>query len=92
MATHLVTATEAARSFSEILNRVKYQGLSFDVRKGAVVMARIIPAGPERQMKLSELAHFLEHLPGLNPEEMDAFLQDVLAGKHSLEAEHDPWE
>lgn len=38
-----VTATEAARQFSDLMTRVKYQGQSFDVIRGSENVARIVP-------------------------------------------------
>ena len=40
---NIITATEAIRSFSDIMNKVYYQHQSFDVKKGKVIVARIIP-------------------------------------------------
>ena len=38
-----VSATDAARGFSDLLNRVHYRGESFDVMRGGQVVARIAP-------------------------------------------------
>ena len=38
-----ITATEASRSFSELLHRVCYGGESFVIKKGQRLMARITP-------------------------------------------------
>ena len=42
----IITATEASRSFSELLHRVCYGGESFTVKKGNRLMARIVPVEP----------------------------------------------
>ncbi len=39
----ILTATEASRSFSELLHRVCYGGESFVIKKGNRLMARITP-------------------------------------------------
>jgi antitoxin (DNA-binding transcriptional repressor) of toxin-antitoxin stability system len=39
----IMSATEASRSFSELLHRVCYGGESFVIKKGQRLMARIIP-------------------------------------------------
>ena len=44
-----VTATEASRSFSDLLHRVCYGGESFLVKKGHRLMARIVPVEPVGQ-------------------------------------------
>ena len=44
MTIHVVSATEASRNLSEILNKVHYQGQSFEVKRGKEVIARKLPA------------------------------------------------
>ena len=39
----IISATEASRSFSELLHRVCYGGQSFIIKKGNRLMARITP-------------------------------------------------
>ena len=39
----ILSATEASRSFSELLHRVCYGGESFVIKKGSRLMARIVP-------------------------------------------------
>jgi antitoxin (DNA-binding transcriptional repressor) of toxin-antitoxin stability system len=39
----IITATEASRSFSDVLHRVCYKGESFVIKKGNRMMARIVP-------------------------------------------------
>ena len=53
-----ITATHAARSLSDILNRVVYRGEEFVVERGGEPICRIIPAGP-RKCKLANLAELL---------------------------------
>lgn len=36
----IVKATEAVRSFSDIINRVYYKGESFDIQKGNNIVAK----------------------------------------------------
>lgn len=60
-----VTATEAARQFLERVNRVKYQGQSFEVIRGNGVVARIVPAGPASPVRVSDLGGLLARLPPL---------------------------
>lgn len=38
-----ISATEAARRFSEILNRVRYRNESFVVKRGGVPVCEIVP-------------------------------------------------
>ncbi|MFZ1086079.1 MAG: type II toxin-antitoxin system Phd/YefM family antitoxin [Terracidiphilus sp.] len=43
MSTETISVTEAARNFSECVNRVRYQGTTFVLRKNGVSVARIVP-------------------------------------------------
>lgn len=43
-----ISATEAARSLSDLLNRVRYRGESFVIVRGGEPVCRIVPAGPPR--------------------------------------------
>jgi prevent-host-death family protein len=57
-----ISATEAARSFSDLLNRVRYRGEHFVVERGGEPICRIVPAGSTR-FTLADLAHLLETAP-----------------------------
>jgi antitoxin (DNA-binding transcriptional repressor) of toxin-antitoxin stability system len=57
-----ITATAAARGFSDIVNQVHYQGEEFLVERGGTTVCRIVPAGP-RKCTLAELASVLESAP-----------------------------
>lgn len=57
METH-ISATEAARSLSDLLNRVRYRGESFVIDRGGEAVCRIVPAGP-RRCTLADLARVL---------------------------------
>ena len=57
-----ISATEAARSFSELMNRVRYRGESFVVERGGKVICEILPAKPAK-CSGAELASLLRSLP-----------------------------
>jgi antitoxin (DNA-binding transcriptional repressor) of toxin-antitoxin stability system len=38
-----ISVTEAARSFADCINRVRYQGASFVLHKNGVAVARLVP-------------------------------------------------
>jgi antitoxin (DNA-binding transcriptional repressor) of toxin-antitoxin stability system len=57
-----VTATEAARKFSEILNRVAYKGESFVVERGGRPICEISPA-KKQGISTQELVQFLKTVP-----------------------------
>ncbi len=57
-----ISATEAARSFSELMNRVRYRGESFIVERGGKPICEILPARPAK-FSGAELARLLRSLP-----------------------------
>lgn len=57
-----VTATEAARKFSDILNRVRYRGEEIVIERGGEPVAKIVPVGPTA-FTLSQLIRLLASLP-----------------------------
>ena len=54
-----VSATEAARSFSDLLNRVRYRGERVTIERAGVPVCEMSLAVP-RAFKLSELAELLD--------------------------------
>ena len=72
-----INATEAARSFSEIINSVKYKGESYTIIRGGKPVAVIVPvkaATPGRILK--ELRVIINNLPKLG-KDAESFLEDV---------------
>jgi antitoxin (DNA-binding transcriptional repressor) of toxin-antitoxin stability system len=86
-----IKATEVARRLSEILNRVKYQGHGFEVTRGREVVARIVPAGSSRRLKVSELARVFQEIPRLEAGERKAFRKDLKAIRKKTPRLDDPW-
>ena len=75
--TKTVTATEAVRTFSEILNSIKYKGDHYTVMRGGKPVATISPAEtPVKEMTLSDLKGLLKTLPPLS-EESGKFKKDI---------------
>jgi antitoxin (DNA-binding transcriptional repressor) of toxin-antitoxin stability system len=60
---HRISATRAARSFAEILNRVKYRGESFIVERNREPMCRIEPVRRRRPLTTDNFAEFWKSLP-----------------------------
>ncbi|MCG2720840.1 MAG: type II toxin-antitoxin system Phd/YefM family antitoxin [Thermodesulfovibrionales bacterium] len=72
-----INATEAARSFSEIINSVKYKGESYTILRGGKPAAAIVPvraATPGQTLK--ELRAIIDNLPKLG-KDTESFLKDV---------------
>lgn len=87
-----VSATEAARKFSDLLNRVRYQGASFEIARGKEIVARIIPATPPRAVKLAELDKLLAQLPSLAPDDAARFEEDVDSVRREMVLPEPKWD
>ena len=70
---HRISAARAARSFSEILNRVKYRGESFLVERNQEPVCRIVPVAGEKSLTTDRLEEFWKALPRPDPE----FVEDL---------------
>ena len=57
-----ISATEAARTFSKILNRVRYRGDVFIVERGGEPVCRISPAQASHRT-VSDLVRILNEIP-----------------------------
>lgn len=73
-----VTATEAARRFSDLLNRVRYAGESFVIVRGDEEIGQLVPAEPNRPLTLRGLLDILASEGAPDPELADD-LQRILA-------------
>ena len=54
MQTRSISVTEAARNFSDCVNRARYQGVTFILHRNGVPVARIVPEEAKRQNAVSE--------------------------------------
>lgn len=94
MSTHIVSATEASRTFSIILNKVHYQGEIYEIKRGKEVIAKISPAeSPKKsKMNLNELKVFLSRVPHLEKNDQFAFEKDVLLIRNQMKPEDSSWD
>jgi antitoxin (DNA-binding transcriptional repressor) of toxin-antitoxin stability system len=75
-----ISATHAARNFSDLINRVRYQGASFEIERGNEVIAQIIPAAPSATLSIADLDEQWAQLPHLDSEDVGLFeasIQDI---------------
>lgn len=70
-----ITATELAKSLSEVLNRIRYRGERFVIQRNGEQVAALTPIGRTSTVTLREFAELLEMAP--MPD--DAFADDVEA-------------
>lgn len=73
----LITVTDMIRSFSDIVGRVYYNGETFDIKKGANIVARLSPAKKKVTIAISELNGFFKMSPHLNKADSEDFKKIV---------------
>jgi antitoxin (DNA-binding transcriptional repressor) of toxin-antitoxin stability system len=83
-----ISATEAARSFSDLINRVLYRGEVFVIERGGQPVCRIVPAGPSK-FTLRDLTQLLKTLPKPDPGYWDV-IEDIQRKQPPLP--ESPWE
>jgi prevent-host-death family protein len=83
-----MTATEAARNFSDLLNRVRYRRESIDIVRGGEVVARVVPPEDAGRGTVGDLLERFTALPSGDP----GFSGDLEAIQASVSAAPtDPW-
>jgi antitoxin (DNA-binding transcriptional repressor) of toxin-antitoxin stability system len=87
-----ITATDAARRFSEFLNQVRYQGVEFDIVRGKEVVARLVPAAPPGGVDLDRLDELARSLPRLGPRGAELFALDIERGLARMRPDAVEWE
>ncbi len=87
MKTTPISVTEAARNFSDCVNRVRYQNVSFVLLKNGVPVARLVP-DEEKTCTGKRLADALRKVD-LTAEEARAWHRDLKAGRKILKPPKD---
>lgn len=85
-----INVTQAVRQFSDLLNRVFYQGASFELERSNKVIARLYPVSAPRTVPVRELNRLFAELPRLN-EDAERFAQDIDAIRKAALPERNPW-
>jgi len=80
MLTQNISITEAARNFSDFVNRVAYRRESFFLIRGKKPVAELRPIVAGRRM--SELAALVQALPKLSSLELSALNKDLSSIRH----------
>jgi hypothetical protein len=75
MSTQSISLTEAARNFSDFVNRVAYRRESFFLVRGKKAVAELRPVISGK--RLSELSGLYRNLPPLSAEEIEALQKDL---------------
>ncbi len=72
-----ISATNAVRHFSELLNNIRFRGVHYTIIRGGKPAAALVPleeGGPSR--RLGDLGSIFQTLPHIDPEDT-SFLDDV---------------
>ena len=85
-----MNVTQAARNFSDLLNRVYYQGVSVELERGNKVVARLVPALPAPSVPAEDLEGLFASLPKLG-DAAESFAEDVKGADEFLLPEDDAW-
>jgi antitoxin (DNA-binding transcriptional repressor) of toxin-antitoxin stability system len=87
MKTH-ISATQAVRTFSDILNRVHYRGEEFIVERSGEQICHITPARPVART-VADLVRFLQSIPKPDDEYWET-VEDLT--KHQPSLPSSPWQ
>lgn len=86
-----ISVTQAVRQFSDLMNRVFYQGTIVELERGNKVIARISPVSPESPLKVKDLNRFFHELPSLD-EGSEAFAEDLADIRKHISMERNQWD
>ena len=86
-----ISVTKAVRQFSDLLNRVFYQGITVELERGNKVIARLSPATPESRLKVKDLNKLFAQLPSLG-EDAEAFANDLEKIRKQVPLEKNQWD
>jgi antitoxin (DNA-binding transcriptional repressor) of toxin-antitoxin stability system len=71
----IISVTEAARNFSDIVNRVNYQGQTFLLTRGGVIVARLTSS--EKATVASDFIRLWAERPRLDPLDAETWEQEL---------------
>jgi len=96
MKTVSISVTEAARNFSDCINRARYQGTTFILHKNGTPVARIVPEKPPKKAtKGRDLAAALRAAlkdVHLTPEEAEEWRNELQEARKALLLPKDRWQ
>lgn len=86
-----LTVTEAARNFSDVINRTYYRGESIVLTRGGKRVARIVPTVP-KPITGSELATMWDDMAHLSKDNADDLAQELADANALIFVPDSPWE
>lgn len=81
-----LTVTEAARNFSDVVNRVFYRGESMELTRGGQVVARLVPAAESQAPTGSEFLAAWKAMSHLG-DEAESFSEDIRNRRNGVNEE-----
>jgi antitoxin (DNA-binding transcriptional repressor) of toxin-antitoxin stability system len=82
-----IGATQAARTFSDLINRVRYRGEEFVIERGGQPVCRVVPVRPVGRT-VADLVQVLRSTPAPDPGYWDA-LEEII--EHQPALPKSPW-
>jgi prevent-host-death family protein len=94
MKEEVITVTEAARNFSDCVNRVRYQGTTFVLHKNGVPVARIVPEErkPRTGREIAAALRVSLKDVHLGEEEATTWLHELEEARKNLPLPVDKWQ
>jgi prevent-host-death family protein len=89
MSEEIISVTEAARNFSDCVNRARYQGTTFVLHKNGLPVARIVPPAT-KSCTGKELAAALSKVK-LTEKEAAAWRRDLKEARKNLIPQKNKW-
>ena len=86
-----LSVTQAVRQFSDLINRVFYQGTIVELERGNRVIARISPVTSESPVKVKDLNTFFQELPSLG-DDSERFAEDLAEIRKQVPTERNQWD
>ncbi len=86
-----ISVTQAVRQFSDLMNRVFYQGTIVELKRGNKVIARIFPVTTKSTLTVKDLNQFFHELPLLG-EDSKVFAKDLTNIRKQIPTEHNQWD
>ncbi len=86
-----ISVTQAVRQFSDLLNKVYYQGISVELERANQVIAMITPVHKPVGLKVKDLNAFFADLPTLG-EDASLFADDIDEIRKEYPLEKDHWD
>ncbi len=90
--TERITAAEAAAHLPDMLERVRLEGVVFEITSGDEVVARVVPLEGKKALTSEEFDRAIKSWPRLGAEEAKLWEEEVAAIRRELPLPPNPWE